>query len=71
MPRDRDGSFEPILIPKNARRLTGFEDFIVALYARGMTMRETQGLLRDTYGTNVSAEFISSVTEAVMAEVTA
>ena len=56
MPRDRDGSFEPILIPKNAR---------------GMTMRETQEFLRDTYGTNVSAEFISSVTEAVMAEVTA
>ena len=53
MPRDRDGSFEPILIPKNARRLTGFEDSIVALYARGMTMRETQGFLRDTYGTNV------------------
>ena len=71
MPRDRDGSFEPILIPKNARRLTGFEDSIVALYARGMTMRETQGFLLDTYGTNVSAEFISSVTEAVMAEVTA
>ena len=71
VPRDRDGSFEPILIPKHERRFTGFDDTIIALYARGMTMREIQGFLRETYGTDVSAEFISSVTEAVMAEVTA
>ena len=71
VPRDRDGSFEPILIPKHERRFTGFDETIIALYARGMTMREIQGFLRETYGTDVSAEFISSVTEAVMAEVTA
>jgi putative transposase len=71
VPRDRDGSFEPILIPKHERRFTGFDEIIIALYARGMTMREIQGFLRETYGTEVSAEFISSVTEAVMAEVTA
>ncbi|ROZ71479.1 IS256 family transposase [Ramlibacter sp. WS9] len=70
VPRDRDGSFEPILIPKHERRFTGFDDSIIALYARGMTMREIQGFLRETYATDVSAEFISSVTEAVMAEVT-
>jgi len=70
VPRDRDGSFEPILIPKHERRFTGFDETIIALYARGMTMREIQGFLRETYGTDVSAEFISSVTEAVMAEVT-
>ena len=45
VPRDRDGSFEPILIPKHERRFTGFDDNIIALYARGMTMREIQGFL--------------------------
>jgi putative transposase len=71
VPRDRDGSFEPILIPKHERRFTGFDEHIIALYARGMTMREIQGFLVESYGTEVSAEFISSVTDAVMAEVSA
>jgi transposase-like protein len=71
VPRDRTGSFEPLLIPKHERRFTGFDDKIVAMYARGMTMREIQGFLAEQYGTQVSAEFISSVTDAVMAEVTA
>jgi len=71
VPRDRDGSFEPILIPKHERRFTGFDEYIIAMYARGMTMREIQGFLLESYGTEVSAQFISSVTEAVMAEVTA
>lgn len=71
VPRDRHGSFEPVLIPKHERRFTGFDDHIIALYARGMTMREIQGLLLESYGTQVSAEFISSVTDAVAAEVTA
>ena len=71
VPRDREGSFEPILIPKHERRFTGFDDKIVAMYARGMTMREIQGFLAEQYGTEVSPEFISSVTDAVMAEVTA
>jgi putative transposase len=71
VPRDRVGSFEPLLIPKHERRFTGFDDHIIAMYARGMTMREIQGFLLESYGTDVSAEFISSVTEAVMAEVTA
>jgi putative transposase len=71
VPRDRDGSFEPVLIPKHERRFTGFDDKIVAMYARGMTVREIQGFLAEQYGTEVSPEFISSVTDAVMAEVTA
>jgi len=71
VPRDRDGSFEPVLIPKHERRFTGFDDKIVAMYARGMTVREIQGFLGEQYGTEVSPEFISSVTDAVMAEVTA
>ena len=71
VPRDRDGSFEPLLIPKHERRFTGFDDKIVAMYARGMTVREIQGFLAEQYGTEVSPEFISSVTDAVMTEVTA
>ncbi len=69
VPRDRHGSFEPLLIPKHERRFTGFDDKIIAMYARGMTVREMQGFLADQYGTQVSPEFISSVTDEVMAEV--
>ena len=71
VPRDREGSFEPLLIPKHERRFTGFDDKIVALYARGMTVREIQAFLAEQYATEVSPEFISSVTDAVMSEVSA
>ncbi len=71
IPRDREGSFEPLLIPKYERRFTGFDDKVIAMYARGMTMREIQGFLLESYGVEVSPEFISSVTDAVMAEVVA
>jgi len=71
VPRDRHGSFEPLLIPKHERRFTGFDDKIIAMYARGMTVREIQAFLQEQYGTEVSPEFISSVTDEVMAEVTA
>ena len=47
MPRDRDGSFEPVLMPKHERRFTGFDDKIIAMYARGMTVREIQGFLAE------------------------
>jgi transposase-like protein len=69
VPRDRDASFEPVLIPKHERRFTGFDDKIIALYARGMTMREIQGFLAEQYGVDVSPELISSVTDAVMDEI--
>ena len=68
LPRDRDGSFEPILIPKHERRFTGFDERIIAMYARGMSVREIQGFLAESYGTEVSPDFISSVTDEVMAE---
>jgi len=71
VPRDRDGSFEPLLIPKQERRFTGFDDKIVALYARGMTMREIQKFLFEQYSVEVSPELISTVTDAVLEEVTA
>ncbi len=70
-PRDRDGSFEPLLLPKHARRFTAFDDSIVALYARGLTVREIQGYLAEAYGTEVSHDLISTVTDGVLAEVTA
>jgi putative transposase len=69
-PRDREGSFEPLLVPKHARRFTAFDDSIVALYARGLTVREIQGYLVETYGTEVSRQLISTVTDGVLAEVT-
>ncbi len=71
VPRDREGSFEPQLIGKHERRFTGFDDKIIALYARGMTVREIQGFLSEMYAVDVSPDLISSVTDAVMGEVTA
>ena len=71
VPRDRAGEFEPKLIGKHERRFTGFDDKIIALYARGMTVREIQGFLSEMYATDVTPEFISGVTDAVHAEVTA
>src|SRR5271165_1074489 len=70
-PRDRDGSFEPLLVPKHARRFTAFDDSIIGLYARGLTVREIQGYLAETYGTEVGHDLISTVTDGVLAEVTA
>jgi putative transposase len=70
IPRDREGTFEPLLIGKHERRFEGFDDKILAMYARGMTVREIQGYLREMYAVEVSPDLISSVTEAVMSEVT-
>lgn len=71
IPRDRDGTFEPQLISKHARRFSGFDEKVLALYARGMTVREIQAYLREMYTVEVSPDFISTVTDAVHAEVTA
>ncbi len=71
IPRDRAGTFEPQLIGKHERRFTGFDDKIIAMYARGMTVREIQAFLHEMYHVEVSPEFISGVTDAVMSEVTA
>jgi putative transposase len=71
IPRDRDGSFEPQLIAKHQTRWSGFDDKILSLYARGMTVREIQSHLEEMYGTEVSPTLISSVTDAVMDEVKA
>src|SRR6187455_2072814 len=68
VPRDRKGSFEPKVVPKHRRRLDGFDDKVLALYARGMSTRDIQGHLRELYGTEVSIDLISRVTDAVIDE---
>jgi putative transposase len=69
VPRDRAGTFEPQLIGKGQTRFDGFDDKIISLYARGMTVREIQGHLAELYGTEVSPDLISKVTDAVLDEV--
>jgi putative transposase len=69
VPRDRASTFEPQLVPKGQTRFDGFDDKIISLYARGMTVREIQGHLRELYGVEVSPDLISRVTDAVLEEV--
>ncbi|WP_224052114.1 IS256 family transposase, partial [Burkholderia cepacia] len=69
IPRDGEGTFDPVLIAKGERRLTGFDDKIIAMYARGMSVREIQGFLLEMYGIEVSPDFISTLTDAVIDEV--
>ena len=71
VPRDRNGTFEPQLIPKHQTRWAGFDDKIISLYSRGMTVREIQSHLEEMYGAEVSPSLISSVTDAVADEVKA
>ena len=71
VPRDRNAEFEPQLVKKGQRRLPGFDEKVIALYARGMTTREIQGHLHEIYGVEVSPTLISNVTDAVLEEVKA
>lgn len=71
VPRDREGEFEPALIPKGVRKFEGFDDKVISLYARGMTTREIQGYLEEIYSTKVSAELISKVTDGVLEDIVA
>ena len=70
-PRDRDGTFEPQLIGKHQRRVPGFDEKILALYAKGMTTRDIQEIVHELYGVEVSATLISEITADLDAEVTA
>ncbi len=71
IPRDRNGSFEPKLIPKHQRRIPGFDEKILALYAQGMTTRDIQDILQELYGVEVSPTLISEVTSEIGQDVTA
>jgi hypothetical protein len=66
VPCDRNGTFEPQIVPKGETRLDGFDDKIISLYARAMTVREIQGHLRELYAVDVSPDLISRVTDAVL-----
>jgi putative transposase len=68
-PRDRKGSFEPQIVPKHQRRFEGFDDKIIALYGRGMSVRDIQAHLRELYGVEVGHDLISRVTDAVLDDV--
>jgi transposase-like protein len=70
-PRDREGTFEPLLIPKHQRRVPGFDEKILALYAKGMTTRDIQEIVQELYGVEVSATLVSEITADLDAEVTA
>ena len=69
IPRDRRGTFEPQLVAKYQRRFPGFDDKIISMYARGMSVRDIQGHLRELYGIEASPQLISTVTDAVLEEV--
>ena len=69
VPRDRKGRFLPRLVPKRQRRLEGFDDKVLSLYARGLSTRDLQGHLAELYGTEVSPTLISSITDAILDEV--
>ena len=71
VPRDRNGSFEPVLLKKHQTHFDGFDDKILSMYARGMSVRDIQQHLKELYGTEVSPDLISRVTDAVLDEVKA
>jgi putative transposase len=68
VPRDRSGTFEPKLVPKGVTRLEGFNERVIALYARGMTVRDIRAFLLEMYGVEVSPDLISTITDAVLEE---
>ena len=68
VPRDRTGDFEPVIIKKRQRRLSGIDEKILSLYARGMTVRDIQSFLEELYGTEISRDLISTVTDSVLEE---
>ena len=69
-PRDRDGTFEPISIPKRSKDVSGIEDKVLSMYAKGMSQRDISATIEDIYGFNISAETISQITDKVIEEVT-
>jgi len=69
IPRDRNGSFEPVIVPKHEKRLPIFNEQIIALYSSGMTVRDIQAHLQEIYGVEVSPELVSRVTDSILVEV--
>lgn len=69
IPRDREGKYEPKIIPKGLRRLEGFDEKVISLYSRGMTVREIQHHIKEIYQTDISGDLISTITDGVLEEV--
>ncbi len=69
IPRDRNGDFEPVVVPKNKRNISGIEDKIISLYARGMSTRDIHDQINDIYGIEVSAEMVSKITDMILHEI--
>ena len=70
IPRDRSSTFEPRFVPKGIRRLKGFDEKVLGLYARGVSVREIRGFLEDHYQVSISPDLISDVTDEVLDEIT-
>ena len=71
VPRDRNASFEPVIVRKGQTRIDGFDDKVISMYARGMSVREIRGHLKELYGVEVSPDLISRITDAVLEDVRA
>lgn len=69
VPRDREGEFEPKIVPKYKRDISGFEEKVIALYARGMSTRDIHDQIKDLYGIELSAEMVSKITEKIIPEI--
>ncbi len=69
IPRGRNGTFDPLLVPKYARRIKGFDERVIAMYARGMSVREISAFIEEQYGFGLSAETISTITDTVLDDV--
>lgn len=70
IPRDRNSTFEPVLIPKRSRTVEGIEEIVISLYARGMSVRDIELQIRDIYGYNISDATISNITSKIQSHVT-
>lgn len=66
VPRDRNGEFEPIVVPKNKRDISGIEEKVISLYARGMSTRDIHQQIKDIYGIELSADMVSKITDSII-----
>lgn len=69
VPRDRNGDFEPVVVPKNKRDISGIEDKVISLYARGMSTRDIHDQIKDIYGIEISAEMVSKITDRMLPQI--
>lgn len=69
VPRDRDGEFDPVVVPKNKRNISGIEEQVISLYARGMSTRDIHDQMQDIYGIELSAEMVSKITDGIIPQI--